>query len=411
MNKITKGAAILFCLLCAAWYCDQTVVQVVPVLGDPSDFKPYHDAARDILAGRTPFATQGYIYPPLLACLLTPLAPLSYLKARWVWFLFSQACLLAAAWLMWRATARDWIGACSIAFVWAVGGAASESLGLGQIGSPLTLLLVLACTQSPWRQAAALSFGVALKLIPGALGIVFLLRRQWRAFSVLAAGSLVLLALPWSFVACCLSGPKTPAGTDTWTGTPAILSWSLPSVVLRVVDSPPRGGPLPPDWEFGNDLPNLHLPASRRWISIGVALLTLLSGFGVLVFASKGRLSQAQVPFAMAALISLSLAASPVCWTHYQVMQYPGVALLLGHAWRSRRWGLLACALALSALLYPAPVQILRFLAMKDGNWKLISHAALYTWTSVTALACLSIFGVLVREAKLTHQQARSTVS
>jgi len=402
MNRITKAAAVLFCLLCAAWYFHETVVTVVPSLGDRSDFTPYHEAAGNILDGKTPFVTLGYIYPPLLAYLLTPLALVSYAKARWIWFLFSQACLLVAAGLMWRASKRDWIGACSIAFVWAAGDAAPESLGLGQIGPLLTMLLVLAYTQREWRQATAVAFGVALKLIPGVLGIVFLLRRQWRAFIVLAAASLILLALPWSFVACCLSGPKTPAGTDTWTGTPAILSWSLPSVVLRMVDSPPRGGPLPDDWEYGNDLPNLHLPASRRWLSIGVSLLTLVVGMSVLAAASKGGLSDAQIPFAMAALISLSLAASPVCWTHYQILQYPGMALLLGHAWRSRRWGLLGSAVVLGALLYPMPVQILRYLAMKDGGWKLISHAALYAWTSVTAIACLSVFGLLIREeAKL----------
>src|SRR5580658_8906992 len=84
---MARRAPLLFFLLCAAFYFHETVVTVIPDLNAPSDFKPYHEAARDILAGRTPFVTQGYIYPPLLAYLLTPLAPLSYLAARWVWFL------------------------------------------------------------------------------------------------------------------------------------------------------------------------------------------------------------------------------------------------------------------------------------------------------------------------------------
>jgi len=408
MSRTTKLAAIVFLLLCAAFYVYQTVVTVIPGLNDPSDFKPYYEAARNIVAGKSPFVTEGYIYPPLLACALTPLAPFSYLQARWIWFLFSQACLLAAAWLIWRASGRDWIAACSIAFVWAVGGAAGENLGLGQPGSQLTLLLALAYTQREVRQAAAIALGVALKLIPGVLGVVFLLRRQWRALTVLAATGLMLLALPWSFVACCLSGPKTPAGTDTWTGTPAILSWSLPSIALRIVDSPQPGGPLPPDWEFGNDLPNLHLPPARRALSVAVSLATLLAGIAVVAGAFKHGLSAPQTFFAMAALLSLSLAASPVCWTHYQVMQYPGVALLFAHAWRSRRWSLLALSLAVSALLYPAPVEILRYLAQHDGNWKLISHAALYGWTSVTALACLGIFVLLLREAQRQPSDLRA---
>ena len=102
----------------------------------------------------------GYIYPPLLAYLLTPLAPLPYVTARWVWFLFSHACLLAAAWLMWRALGRDWIAAGSIAFVWAMGGAAPENLGWGQPGSELTLLCdrdhAQPVTRRGWRAATAL---------------------------------------------------------------------------------------------------------------------------------------------------------------------------------------------------------------------------------------------------------------
>jgi hypothetical protein len=57
-------------------------------------------------------------------------------------------------------------------------------------------------------------------------------------------------------------------------------------------------------------------------------------------------------------------------------------------------------SLVVGAMLYPAPVEILRYLAVKDVSWKLISHAALYFWTSVTALACLSIFVLLISETR-----------
>ncbi len=402
VNRFGKAAVVVFLLLCAAWYWHETVITVIPGMGDPSDFKPYWEAAGNIIHGQTPYVTNGYIYPPLLACLLTPLAPLSYLKARWAWFAISQLLLLIAAWLMWRAMGRDWLAACCVAFVWAVGDAAPETLALGQLGPILTLLLVIAYTQIDWRQAASVALGLALKLIPGVLGIVFLLRRQWRTLGLLIGVTLLVLALPWSLVYCCLSGPKTPAGTDTWTGTPAILSWSLPSVALRIVDSPAPGGPLPPDWEFGNDLPNLRLPAYLRWLSVLVAAVVLLTGLAIWLATLKRGLSPKQVEFAMAALLSLSLAASPVCWTHYQVMEYPGVALLLGYAWRARRWALLAWSFIIGSLLYPAPVQVLRYLAMKDGNWKLISHSALYGWTSVTPVASLAMFALLLRQARRT---------
>jgi hypothetical protein len=398
---MARRAALLFCLLCAAWHFHETVWNVIQSLSRPSDFTLYYQAAQDVLAGRSPFVTEGYIYPPLLACLLTPLATLSYVAARWVWFLFSQACLLAAAWLMWRSLDRDWAAACSIAFVWALGGAAVESLALGQLGPLLALLLAVAYTQRGWRPATAAGFGLALKFIPGVLAAALLLRRDWRGLAVFAGVALALLALPWAFTACCLDGPKTPAGTDTWTGTPATMSWSLPSMVLRILDPPtPGAASLPRDWETGNDLPHLRLTATRRWISIGVALATLLAGLTLLAVVMKGRLSSDQSPFAMAALISLSLAAAPVGWTHYQVMQYPGVALLLCYAWQKRRWSLLGASLACAALLYPVPVAILTSYYQKyGGKFTAASPATLYIWTSVTPLAALALFGLLVHAA------------
>jgi hypothetical protein len=411
-KRLVRLAALLFCLLCAAWYFRETFWKVIPALGRPSDFRVYHEAAQGVLAKRSPFATDGYIYPPLLAYLLAPLAPVSYVSARWVWFLLSQGCLLAAAWLMWKSMGRDWTAACFIAFVWALGGSAAEGLALGQLGPPLVLVLAIAYTQRGWRPAAAAGFGLALKFIPGVLAVALLLRRDWRGLSVFAGVAVALLAIPWSFTACCLDGPKTPAGTDTWTGTPATLSWSLPSVALRILDPPkPGADSLPFNWEFGSALPQLRLPAARRWISIGVASTTMLVGLALLVFFTKGRLSPAQLPFAMASLISLTLAASPVCWTHYQVMQYPAAALLLCHAWRSRLWILFGAALACAALLYPLPVAILTVYYEKYGKWTAASPATLYIWTSVTPLAALGLFGLLLRAAARTSRGPGAAVS
>jgi len=397
---MARRGALLFCLLCAAWYFYETIWNVIPSLSRPSDFTLYYEAAQNVLAGRSPFVTEGYIYPPLLAILLTPLATLSYVAARWVWFAFSQLCLITAAWLIWKLLGRDLTAACSIAFVWAFGGAAVESLALGQLGPPLVLLLAIAYAQRGWSSAAAAGIGLALKFIPGVLAAALLLRRDWRGLLIFLGVALAFLAIPWSFTACCLDGPKAPAGTDTWTGTPATLSWSVPSVVLRIFDPPtPGANSLPRGWETGNDLAHQRLPVERRLISIGVAVATMLAGLTLLALAMRSRLSSEQVPFAMAALISLSLAAAPVSWTHYQVMQYPGIALLLCHSWRSRLWSMFAATLACGALLYPVPVAILSDYYEKYGKFTAASPATLYTWTSVAPLAALALFGLLLRAA------------
>ena len=93
-RPVARATVLIFWLSCAAWYWRETVWKIVPTLGAPSDFRKYYDAARQITDGHSPFAAAGYIYPPLLAELLTPLAHLSYLDARWIWYVLSQGGLI-----------------------------------------------------------------------------------------------------------------------------------------------------------------------------------------------------------------------------------------------------------------------------------------------------------------------------
>lgn len=396
---LRKLAALVFLMGCAAWYWRQTVWNIVPTLSGPSDFRKYYDAARQILEGHSPFAAAGYIYPPLLAELLTPLAHLDYPEARWVWFLISQACLLVAAWLIWRAFGRDWPIACSIALIWAAGGATAEALWLGQLSPLLALLLAAAYTTTEWRQGASLGVGFALKFIPGILAIGLLLNRSRAGVAAFLASLSVLLALPWLYVSCCLSGPRTPVGTDMWTGTPAPLSWSLPSTVLRILDRPAHPGELPQDWSVV-ELTDLRLPAGERVASVATAAVTVIAGALLLFIAVGGRLSTKQLPWAMAGLLSLGLASSPVSWTHYQAMQYPGVAMLLAHAFRWRRWKLVFAALLCAAALHPLPVAVLGAYYRQHNTWNTVPLPVMYFWTSIATLASLVLFGLFAREAR-----------
>ena len=117
----------------------------------------HYFAARHVLRGESPFLAEGYIYPPLLALLMAPLGALGYLTARWVWFVFSQGCLLLAAWLVYRCLGRSLLAACSVALMWAGGRAAGEALGLGQLGPELALLVAIAYTATDWPQGAGLA--------------------------------------------------------------------------------------------------------------------------------------------------------------------------------------------------------------------------------------------------------------
>lgn len=390
-------------LLCAGWYFQDSFLQQMPDAG-LSDFRCYYLAAQHVARGESPYLAEGYLYAPLLACLLTPIAWLDYVPARWVWFLFSHACLLAAAWLIWRHLGSDWMAGCIVAVVWALGAAAGESLALGQIGPQLTLLLAAAYTTAGRRQGLSVGIGFALKLIPGALGAILILRRDWRGLFAAMASAALLLAVPWVIVECCLSGPKAPTSQDYLAGTPSVLSWSLPSVALRIYEPLPPGGPMPNDWITGNGLPGVRLSASQRLLSTGLALATLAVGCLILAMAVRGRIASARMPLGGAAIVALALAASPVCWTHYQVMQYPGIALFLGYAARRKMWWLMGTASVCAAFLYPLPVAALRAYYERSNSWP-NSPAVMYFWTSVSPIASLVLFGLMTRELRRADSQ------
>jgi hypothetical protein len=396
LSGFSSIAAYALIVICAGWYIHRSFIQQMPT-DALSDFRWYYLAADHILDGESPYLSEGYIYPPFLACMLTPLAYLEYVPARWVWFLFSHACLLVAAWLIWRKLGSDLLAACVVAVVWAFGDAAGESLALGQVGPQLTLLLAAAYTLNRRGPGECVGTGIAVKLIPGVLCLIFALRRNCRA--LLAAGftALILIGLPWIFVVYFLSGPHAPAHTDYLAGTPSVISWSLPSVALRIYEPFHFGKPMPLDWITGNGLQTLHLSSGQRVVSLGVSLVTLIVGCLMLALRVRFRLDASQVPMASAATVALALAASPVCWTHYQLMEYPGVAIILIYAARRRLWRLLGIAAVSAALLYPIPVAVLRAYYEQHNNWP-NSPLVMYFWTTIPAIASLVLFAVMTRE-------------
>ncbi len=383
-------------LACAGWYAYDSFFKQMPTSA-LSDFRWYYLAADHVLDGDSPYLSEGYIYSPFLAFVLTPLAYLEYVPARWVWFLVSHTCLLAAAWIIWRELGADRLAGCVIAIVWTLGGAAGESLALGQVGPELTLLLAAAYTLKRRGPAECVGTGFAVKLIPGVLWVIFALRRNFRALFTALAIAFVFTVAPWVFVVCCLAGPDAPAHKDYLAGTPSVISWSLPSVALRVYEPFHFGKPMPIDWIIGNGLQTLHLSSGQRLVSLGVALITLTVGCVILAFRVRGRLAAEQVPLASAAMLALALAASPVCWTHYQIMEYPGVALLLTYAARRRLWWLLGIATASAAFLYPIPVTVLRAYYEQSNNWP-NSPIVMYFWTSIPAVASVVLFALMTRE-------------
>ena len=404
-QKWTRAGNIFCALvvaLCALIYVRTSVVSPIATLAGPSDFYACYHAGEDILHGRSPYHSPAFFYPPLLAFLMAPLALIDYVAARWIWFALSHLFLIGAGGLLWRGLGGGRVALCCIACVWALGGALNETLRLGQPGPLLVLLLVVAYTQRGRLQGVFAGLGLALKYFPGIVTLPFLLGRRWRALAASAGVALAGVCLPWLILWAFFAGPKTPTSAHYWMGTPSMFSWSIPSVVLRLLTPITRGAPLPHDWEFGNEAATLHLGPRLEWISVATACAVFAVGVMALAVVCRGRLNGRQIPWAMAGLVALSLAVAPVCWTHYQLLQYPGVAMLLIAAIRRRDWRLALATAACFALVYQLPERFLIAYHEAHNGWTTASPFTLYFWSTVPPFASLAIFALALVVARRT---------
>jgi len=384
------------------YYVYFNVLQVLPAMPLPSDFDVYYAAGRAALAHQSPFQDARYLYPALFAFLIAPISSLSYVGARSLWFVLSHACLLASAYMLWRYAGRKRYVLCGIAIVWTFGGAAHESLALGQIGPLLLLLLVLTLPRSPGARGVAAGAGVALKYIPALVAAAFVLARDWRALRWLVATASALLLIPWLILVTFFPGPYAPANAGFWMGTPAILSWSVPSCLLRLVDRPVSG--LPSNWLYGNDLANIHLPAGERMLSLCASGSVIAAGIVILAFACRGRLGGNQIGWAVFGMISLAVTAAPISWTHYQILNYPGVALLLSRSVERRNWKLFSAGLLCFAFLYQVPVLVLTQRYEAAGGWVAMPAATIYVWSSISAVAGLFLLALFIAVVRAEMQ-------
>lgn len=384
--------------LCAVIYVRANVASLIPILSNVSDFSGYYDAGKDVLHGVSPYRSPAFFYPPLLAFLAVPLALVDYVSARWIWFGLSHLFLIGAGWLLWRATGRSRITLCCIASVWALGGAAKETLMQGQLAALLVLVLVIAYTGRGRSQGFFAGLGFALKYFPGIVAVALLFGRDRRALAASAVAGLAGVCVPWLVVWKFFTGPKAPICAHYWMGTPSMFSWSIPSVVLRLLLPITRGAPLPHDWEFGNEAAALHLGSRLEWISLSTACAVFIIGVLALAVVCRGRLTDQQIPWAMAGLVALSLAVAPVCWTHYQLLQYPGAAMLLAAAIHRRDWRTALATGACFALVYQLPQRFLIAYHDAHNGWTTASPFTLYLWSTVPPLASLAISALALRQ-------------
>jgi alpha-1,2-mannosyltransferase len=175
-----------------------------------NDFNVYYHASREVIEGRNPYQNSlgewtPYLYPPLLAELLIPLALLPLTVAAYIWFLMSAFSVIATAAMCARmlpeSRAPRWLiaaGAIVIVFRFVL-----DNFNLGQVNAIVTALAVahvfLYARGKKFWSALALAIAVSIKVTPAIFLVYHIAKLRLRypiACIVLIGGVIALSFLP-----------------------------------------------------------------------------------------------------------------------------------------------------------------------------------------------------------------------
>jgi alpha-1,2-mannosyltransferase len=253
----------------------------------------YLPAARDVLHGLSPYASSGaqslldqtaYVYPPLLAMVVSPLTLLSTTTAS---LLGAGTFLLLVPAVLWLLDVRDW-RCYGIALLWAPVFNAIDNVNVSLVLA-LAVAVAWRYRDRPLVTGLGLGLGVALKVFAWPLLVWPLVTGRLRAGLSSVVVALVAVILPWATV-----------GFRGLSAYPALLrhlsaleqdnSYSLHAVVAG----------------FGASA----VLARVVVVSVAVALLVTAALFG--------RRGADLASFTCA--IAAALVISPIVWQHYLVL-------------------------------------------------------------------------------------------
>jgi alpha-1,2-mannosyltransferase len=289
--------------------------KLVPWQPSTIDLQVYVYAVKDMFAGKdifattTPFWSLYFIYPPIAAILMTPLALGPYVFWQVVWtggLVWAQQSVLKRC-----GAPRGWkLGLLGIAVVLAVE-PIRTTLGYGQVNTVLMALVVadLLPDRPEQRrripQGTLIGLAAAIKLTPALFVIFMFLIGKRRAaitaiisFAVFTGIGAVLLFPQTVVFFGGLSGGDTRTASPLYTGNQSLLG-----VFFRLGDS------------------------SRTTTLLGLAVAAVLAVLGCLIAASWWRNNEKV--FAVAIVGLTTCLASPLSWTHHYVWILPmGMAVL-----------------------------------------------------------------------------------
>lgn len=293
---------ISICLVGWTWF--DLAAHGIPLAWDA---RSYFAAARAIASDISPYeydhsATPVYLYPPLLAMLLSPLAtlPIASLIAIWETIVALSILLIVPLLIPLIGWRRAIVGVLFFVPSW-------QTLYWGQINGFIAVVLLLSIhlihRKKDIRGGAVLALGILLKITPAVLLVMLVRRQRWRTIvgAMCVIGSIVLASLPWIAPRLWLAGSivalQSSTGDESWS--------SLPSILYSILGA-------------NGVVPGLLL-------TLGITGITLWRG---------GHVDE---PLAIAAAILVPVFAARVTWNHHAVMALPALALLWQHKIAARR--------------------------------------------------------------------------
>jgi|GEM_PF-1514706 hypothetical protein len=186
-------------------------------------FGAYYTAGRDVAAGISPYHQlaklttdaqsggvhgTGYVYPPLLALLLSLPIRLGF-DARGVWLLWTLLTVAVVLWMGYELNrhlrdSRSWSGALAFALASLLPAIVIYDLSLGQADVLLAALAVCACglwlRGNRWSAGITLGAAIAIKPTLALLLLVWLWKGDWRTTWRGAAAALALVAGPFALL-------------------------------------------------------------------------------------------------------------------------------------------------------------------------------------------------------------------
>jgi alpha-1,2-mannosyltransferase len=287
------------------------VVCLIGVVGSGphrSDFWTFWTAGRDVLHGRSPYPALSslpehayrsfapFVYPPVTAFTMAPIAVLPFGLAKVAYFLLSISAVVLALRLL---GVRDWRchgAALACAPVYA-------AAGLGAVG-PFLLLGVAAAWRYRERAVACgllVAYVITAKLFLWPLWFWLVRTQRWRAAAVSAGVGVAAVVVSWAAIG--FAGLRDyPRLLSRLTELTGVHSYSV--------------------YSFERALGVGSVAAQRSLYALAFLLLALIA-----VFLSGDRR-------VLIAVLGVSLLATPILWPHYLVLIFVPIALAsAGFSW------------------------------------------------------------------------------